>query len=127
MGNWTSKALQQFAAADDLHVSPYREDGKTYGTPTWVWGVVVENVLYARAYHGQRSSWYQAAIRQKGGKISMGGISAEVVFEAVSSDDPIQEAIDKAYQAKYSGSPYLPSMIRAQARAATVSILPKDL
>lgn len=38
--------------SDDLHISPFREDGKTYGTPTWIWSVVVDGGLYVRAYNG---------------------------------------------------------------------------
>jgi hypothetical protein len=51
------------AAADDLHIAPFREDHETCGTLTWIWSVVVDGVLYVRAYHGTDSSWYQAAMR----------------------------------------------------------------
>ncbi len=30
-----------------LKIAPFRENGKTYGTPTWIWEVVVNNELYA--------------------------------------------------------------------------------
>ncbi len=63
VGHWTKEELARIAQADDLHVSPFREDGVTYGTPTWVWCVVVGEAVYARAYHGERSSWYQAALK----------------------------------------------------------------
>ena len=65
--NWSNEELRKIAATDDLHVSPYREDGRTCGTPTWIWSVVVDNDLYVRAYNGQDSRWYAAAIRQKAG------------------------------------------------------------
>jgi hypothetical protein len=29
------------AESDDLHISPFRDDGVTYGTPTWILSVVV--------------------------------------------------------------------------------------
>ena len=32
--------LRKIAEADDLHVSPFRDVGVTYGTPTWIWCVV---------------------------------------------------------------------------------------
>jgi len=53
--------LDKIGASDDLHVAPLRDDGKTYGTPTWIWSVVVDGALYARAYNGKASRWYQAA------------------------------------------------------------------
>jgi hypothetical protein len=33
MSAWSKDELRKMAAADDLHVSPFREDGATYGTP----------------------------------------------------------------------------------------------
>jgi hypothetical protein len=67
MTTWTKDELHRIAVADDLHISPFRDDGKTYGTPTWIWAVVVDDALYVRAYSGQSSRWYQAALRQKAG------------------------------------------------------------
>ena len=47
---WSPNELQSLARTDDFHISPLREDGKTYGTPTWIWSVVVDGDLYVRAY-----------------------------------------------------------------------------
>jgi hypothetical protein len=116
--------LHQIAKADDLHISPFREDGMTYGTPTWIWSVAVDDALYVRAYNGRNSRWHQAALRQKAGRIVAAGMTKEVTFEPV--DGPINDRIDEAYRAKYRGSPYLAPMIGARARAATVRITPRD-
>ena len=113
-------SLEEIALSDDLHISPFREDGVTYGTPTWIWSVVVNDELYVRAYHGQKSGWYQAALRQKSGKITAAGKTFEVSFVPVSGE--VNKAVDDAYQKKYAGSPYLNSMISDRARAATVRI-----
>ena len=120
---WPPKELQKIAATDDLHISPFREDGVTYGTPTWIWSVVVDGELYVRAYNGSRSRWYQAAMRQKAGRIRAAGMTKEVVFEPV--DGAINDRIDDAYRAKYRGSPYLSPMVGARARAATVRVRPR--
>jgi hypothetical protein len=61
---WSKDELRKIAEADDLHVSPFREDRVTYGTPTWIWSVAVDGALYVRGYNGQNSRWYQAAVRQ---------------------------------------------------------------
>jgi hypothetical protein len=106
-----------------LHISPFREDGVTYGTPTWIWSVVVDDALYVRAYNGQKSRWYQAAMQWKAGRITVAGIAKEVRFERVNG--PINDRIDDAYRAKYKGSPYLDPMIGARARSATVKIDPR--
>ncbi len=124
MSTWSKDELRKIAEADDLHISPFREDGKTYGTPTWIWSVVVDDELYVRGYNGQKSSWYQAAVAQKAGRIIAGGMTKEVTFEPVNG--AINDLIDDAYQAKYRGSPYLPPMISARARSATVKATPRE-
>lgn len=61
MATWSKDQLRKIAEADDLHISPFREDGVTYGTPTWIWSVAVDDALYVRGYNGMKSRWYQAA------------------------------------------------------------------
>jgi hypothetical protein len=122
MSAWLKDELRTIAEADDLHISPFREDGKTYGTPTWIWAVAVGDALYVRAYNGQKSRWYQAAMRQKAGRITAAGSTKEVTFQPV--DGPINDRIDDAYRGKYHGSPYLGAMISARARSATVKVMP---
>jgi hypothetical protein len=122
MSAWAADDLQRIAATDDLHISPFREDGVTYGTPTWIWSVVVDGDLYVRAYNGQSSRWYQAALRQRAGRISATGQQYEVAFEPV--DGVSNAAIDAAYQQKYAASPYLAPMVGDRARSATVRITP---
>lgn len=122
MASWSTNELRKMAQMDDLHIAPLREDGRTYGTPTWIWSVVVDDALYVRAYNGQRSRWYQAALRQKAGRISAAGETREVAFEPV--EGPVNDRIDEAYRAKYRGSPYLAAMIGVRARAATVRVAP---
>ncbi|MGH9685561.1 MAG: DUF2255 family protein [Candidatus Acidiferrales bacterium] len=123
MSTWSKDDLSKIARTDDMHVSPFREDGKTYGTPTWIWSVFVDNALYVRAFNGQESRWYRAAMQQKAGRITAAGITKEVSFEPV--DGAINDRIDDAYRTKYKGSPYLKPMIGAYARAATVKVTPR--
>ncbi len=123
MSRWSSDELQKIVQADDLHISPFREDGVTFGTPTWIWSVAVDDGLYVRGYNGQKSRWYQAAVRQKAGRIQAAGMSKDVEFERV--DGSLNDRIDEAYRAKYRGSPYLKPMIGSSARSATVKITPR--
>jgi hypothetical protein len=121
---WVRDELHRITKADDLHIAPLRDDGMTYGTPTWIWSVAVDDALYVRAYNGQKSRWYQAAVRHKAGQITAAGITREVTFETVHG--PINELIDDAYRAKYHGSPYLIPMTTGRARSATIRITPSD-
>lgn len=117
---WSKDELHRIAEADDLHIAPFREDGVTYGTPTWIWSVAVDGALYVRAYNGRNSRWYQAALIQKAGRITAAGLTRDVTFEPV--DGPINDAVDDTYRAKYRNSPYLGPIIGVRARAATVRI-----
>jgi hypothetical protein len=122
MSNWSAPVIARIVAADDLKVSPFREDGTTYGTPTWVWCVNVAGNLYARPWNGKASRWYGAAMAQGAGRISAGGETYEVRFSA--ADESLAGAIDDAYRAKYPGKEYLPDMVGDGPRAASVRIDP---
>ena len=123
MSSWSKDELRKIAETDDLHISPFREDGVSYGTPTWIWSVAVDDGLYVRAYNGTSSRWYTAAMQQSAGRITAAGMTKEVSFEPV--EGSIQERIDEAYRAKYRTSDYLAPMIGPRARAATVKIVPR--
>src|SRR3954447_7357003 len=109
MSTWLKDELRRISDTDDLHIAPLREDGMTYGTPTWIWSVPVDGALYVRAYNGQNSRWYKAAMSQKAGRITSGGVTREVTFERV--DSALDDFISEAYRAKYAGSPYLAPML----------------
>jgi hypothetical protein len=94
-----------------------------YGTPTFIWCVEVAGELYVRAYNGVQSRWYQAALKQKAGRIIAAGKTVDVGFEPATG--AVNDRIDDAYRAKYRDSRYLAPMISERSRAATVRILPK--
>jgi len=125
MSVWSKEELSRIAATDDLHIAALRDDGVTVGTLTWIWSVVVAGSLYVRAYNGQKSRWYQAALRQKAGRITAAGITRDVAFEPV-HDAAINDQIDEAYRAKYHSSSYLKPMIAAGPRSATIRITPRE-
>jgi hypothetical protein len=125
MMEWLTEELKAIAEADDLHIAPLRDDGRTYGTPTWIWSVAVNGGLYVRAWSGRRSSWFQAALRQGAGRILAVGSTREVAFEAV-DDTVLNDMIDEAYRTKYRSSSYLDSMVSSRARSATVRVKPRD-
>ena len=121
---WEKDELKKISGTDDLHIAPFREDGKTYGTPTWIWSVVVNDELFVRAYNGKNFSWYKSAVKQKAGRIIAAGITKEAMFEQ--ADDKLNDLIDDVYRKKYSSSPYLGPMVSDRARSATVKIIPKN-
>jgi hypothetical protein len=121
MTDWTLDELKSIASTDDFRISPFRADGTTYGTPTWIWSVVVDGAVYVRAYNGTSSRWYGSATSQGAGRITAGGVEKDVAFVPV-HDGRLHDRIDDAYRAKYNASPYLPPMITDRTRAATVRV-----
>ncbi|WP_108259594.1 DUF2255 family protein [Mangrovicoccus ximenensis] len=121
--DWSEGTLAQIAAADGLRIAPFRADGTTCGTPTFIWSVVLDGAVYVRPYSGARSSWHRAALAQKAGKIVVEGTSFEVAFEA--ADPALADLIDAAYREKYRKSGYLAPMISERCRQAGIRILPR--
>jgi hypothetical protein len=124
MTNWSHDELSKIIQADDLKIAPFREDGATYGTPTWIWCVEVDGDLYVRAYNGAQSRWYAAAMMQKTGRIIAAEMTRDVVFEPVTG--AVNERIDDAYREKYAASRYLRPMLGTGPRAATVRVIPRQ-
>jgi hypothetical protein len=116
--------IRKIASEDDLHIAPFREDGRPYGTLTWIWSVTVDDALFVRAYHGIKSRWYQAAINQKAGKIHAVGMTKKVRFRPVKGE--INARIDEAYKIKYKGSPFVKAMTSEKVRKATIRIVSGD-
>lgn len=123
MANWSADQLKAITENQDLYVSPFREDGTTYGTPTRTWGLVVGGNVYVRAANGQNSRWYQAAVARKAGRVRVASQYYDVVFEPAGDDDA--DAIDAAYEAKYPGSSAVPIMQGPGPKSASVRISPR--
>ena len=123
MTAWSDAELSAIADNSDLFVSPLREDGTTYGTPTQTWALVVDGKVYVRAANGPSSSWYRAAVAQRAGRVRVADVADEVTFEAAGSTD--EAAIDAAYEAKYPGSSAVPVMQGDGPKSASVLISPR--
>ena len=123
MAEWSADQLTAIADNADLFVSPLREDGTTYGTPTQTWALVVQGKVYVRAANGLKSRWYQAAISQRAGRVRVGGRFYDVTFETAGDEN--EAAIDAAYEAKYPGSSAVPIMQGHGPKSASVRISPR--
>jgi hypothetical protein len=54
MITWSKYELCKIAEDDDLHISPFREDG-VMAPPTKIWSVAVDDALYVRGNNGPNS------------------------------------------------------------------------
>jgi len=123
MTTWTPTDLDLISRNADLFVSPFRDDGVTYGTPTQTWALVVGGQVYVRAANGPASRWYQAAITQGAGRVRVGNRDYEVTFAKAPAG--VADAIDAAYEAKYPGSSAVPVMQADGPKSATVVVEPR--
>jgi len=120
MAAWTDDQLNRFAAVQELDVAPLRADGETHRAPTPIWFVIVDGQMIARAFTGQKSHWYRAAIRQGRGAATLAGQTFEVAFTP--GADASEDAVDAEYRRKYGSSSALPPMLEATAKSAVVTI-----
>jgi hypothetical protein len=123
MAAWSADPIKAIAESADLFVSPFREDGTTYRTPTQTWALVVDGNVYVRAANGPKSRWYQAAITQGAGRVRVAGRHYDVRFEAAGDEN--EAAIDAAYEAKYPASSAVPIMQGEGPKSASVRISPR--
>lgn len=125
MTAWTNDQLTRIGTADELTVQPARADG-TLRAPVPIWVVREGDDLYVRSYKGGGGSWYRAAAARAQGRISAGGVQADVTFTS-EADDEVNQRIDAAYREKYQryGATYLDPMIAPKARASTLKLQPR--
>lgn len=122
---WPTAELTRFATADDFRVSPFYSDGHTYGTPTWIWSVVVDGQLFIRAWNGLGSRWHRSAVQQGAGRILLAGKNYNVTFAPL-EDAAVNQQVDAAYRQKYGDSSYLTGMLQAGPRASTLRVSPRS-
>ena len=65
MAAWTDEQLAKIENTPDLYVSPYREYGTTYGTPTQTWALVVDGKVYVRAANGRAPAGIRRPSRRR--------------------------------------------------------------
>ncbi len=124
MANWTKDELGKIDAEEMLDLSAASPDG-SLPKAVDIWAVRAGDKLYVWSYNGTSGRWYQSAKASRKGRVSSGGATKDVMFELI-EDAATNDAVDEAYRAKYSSSPYLAPMINDRARAATVELVSED-
>ena len=125
--SWTNNDLGRIEAADELHLTSFKEDG-TLRKPVTIWVVRVSDDLYVRAYRGRETAWFRHVQQRHEGRIGAGGVTKDVTFVDVSDDEALNNKIDAAYQSKYQrySATYVDPMIAPQARATTLKLVPSE-
>ena len=126
MPAWTKDELDKIGQADELEIASVRHDG-TLSNSVTIWVVRIGNDLYVRSYTGRRGAWFRAAQVRHEGHIRAGGIEKDVTF--VEETNPVTDGrLDTAYRTKYRGygAQYVDPMVAAEARAATIRLVPRE-
>ena len=123
MGAWSEAELSEIAAAQELDLASVRPDG-TLRRPVTMWVVRVGDDVYVRSVNGRGSSWFRGAENRHEAEIRAGGVEKEV---SLVERDELNDEIDAAYSAKYGGRypSIIPSIVDADARAATLKLVPR--
>lgn len=124
MTAWPEDELSEIVESDDLHIAPFREDGETYGTPTWIWSVAVDDAPLRACL--QRPGLQLVSGRSPRKRGPNRGCRHDEGGHIRAVNGSINDRIDDAYREKYEGSSYLSAMISERARSATVKIMPRD-
>jgi hypothetical protein len=85
----------------ELRVAAQRPDG-TLRTPRIVWHVVVDGACTSAPFAGRRAPGTAAWSAPAPARSTLAGVHAEVTF---THDDAHDDAIDRAYHAKYGRGP----------------------
>jgi hypothetical protein len=124
MTTWTTDELSRIENADELQISPRRQDG-ALPNPVTIWVVRNGDDVFVRSYHGENGHWYRNAQTRHEGHIRAGGVDKEVSFVGVTDSDTNAQ-VDMAYRTKYHryGANMVDPMLAAAARATTLRLVP---
>ena len=122
---WTADQLTRIGDAEELCLASRRADG-TLRSFTTMWVVRADGELYVRSAGGPDRHWYRHALASGRGRISAGGLEADVSFADANPD--AGAAIDAAYHAKYDryGPTIVGHVTGPAAHAVTIRLLPAE-
>jgi len=125
MTTWTTGELHKIEAAEELELASRRLDG-TLRNPVTIWVVRVRDDAYVRSWKGHGAAWFRATQLRHQGHIQASGVDKDVTFVA-ETDDAVNDQIDAVYRTKYRrhAARYVDPMVAAQARAATIKLVPR--
>jgi hypothetical protein len=120
---WNTDQLDKIGGADELRLSARRSDGSLRPFTT-MWVVRTGDELFVRSAGGSDRPWYRHALASRAGRISAGGVEADVTFAKAESGS--QGAIDTAYHHKYDsyGAIIVGHVTGIESHDVTIRLLP---
>jgi hypothetical protein len=124
MAEWTKDELRKIGGADILRIAARRPDG-TLRNLVPIWVVAYNDRLFVRSVNGRDAAWFRGTLATHEGHIRAGGLERDVTF--VDAPDGVDDALDRAYRAKYAYSPASVAHINSpRARAATLELVARE-
>ncbi|MEP6843911.1 MAG: DUF2255 family protein [Pseudolysinimonas sp.] len=123
---WKADTLAALAAAREVDVTPFGQDGSP-GARRTIWSIVVGDELYVRSWKGRGAVWFTAAIMSGMGEIAVtgGGASQRVTFEEVGAAASVQARISATFLTKYAADGYATAMNEQGPLESTLRLIPR--
>ena len=126
MSDWTADELAVIGSTDEVDIATRRRNGTLRGARI-VWAVRHGDAVYVRSVNGTGADWYRGAQTRHEAHLTSGKLDRDVLL--VETDhtpgNPLDEALDAAYRAKYCrwAGP-VERITSEQARATTLRLDP---
>jgi len=117
-------ALAAARDGDELTIASRRADG-SLRPGRIIWAVEHDGALYVRSVNGPDAAWYRGTRTRREGQVTADGHASDVTF-VDAADDALNDAIDRAYRAKYRryAADILDHITSSQARSTTIRVVP---
>jgi hypothetical protein len=113
--------LEHLGDVDEIRIGFKRPDGSSGSTPVWV--VQVGEDIYVRSMNGPSGGWYRRLRAIPAGEVRDDGHVHPVHAKPV-ADPATVDAVTRAYENKYGGSPYVRPLLGRDAAGATLRLDP---
>jgi hypothetical protein len=123
---WSTTDLSAVDDTAEIRIASRRRDG-TLRPARIVWVVRHDDALYVRSVNGPDAAWYRGVHTRHQGRVSAGALQRDVTFVEAdhTPDNPLDDALDTAYQAKYGrGSAAVARITSTEARRTTLRLDP---
>ncbi|MGW2092831.1 DUF2255 family protein [Promicromonospora sukumoe] len=123
--SWTEQELKQVDGTDELQVSSYRPDGTLRPFVT-IWTARLGDDVYVRSAYGPDNGWFRRAKASGTGRIRVGSVERDVLFEA--PDDDVHAPLDDVYRAKYAkyDKQIVATVVGPAVVGTTLRLVPQD-
>lgn len=123
--SWTAAELDAIDLAGEITIASRRGDG-TLRARRIVWSARHGDAVYVRSVNGPDAAWYRGVQTRHTGRLCAGNLERDVAF--VEADhtlgNPLDDALDAAYRAKYGAGAPVRAITSARARQTTLRLDP---